>query len=70
MSAKSYYDMTEKERLEEGAKPLHILANNATRLEIAFDRLLNSKGLNEVQSKQIIADVKKGDLSSLDRLID
>ncbi|GAA5141113.1 hypothetical protein [Thalassotalea piscium] len=70
MSAKSYYDMTEQERLEERAKPLHILANNATRLEIAFDRLLKFKGLNEVQSKQIIADAKKGDLSSLDRLID
>lgn len=62
--------MTEQERLEERAKPLHMLANNATRLEIAFDRLLKSKGLNEEQSKQIIVDVKNGDLSSLYRLID
>lgn len=67
---KSYYEMTEEERLEERARPLHKLANNATRLEIAFDKLLMSTGLSEEQSHSVIEDVKKGDLSSLNKLIE
>ncbi len=55
--------------LQEFGKELCKVANDRTRLQIAFEQTLNKLGLPESQIKKIVKDVRAADFDSLHKTL-